>query len=335
MTDSSPETASLSTEQLAALTEAQKQIFTQLAPSDRQFFAQNFSPAALGKALERKWEVVQSRARLTAHDQRVQHSLTAQSAALSTSSATPAAKSSLSMGDVAVGAAGVAGLVGIGVLASKIAPQGKATWRGVTPRDLVDPLVKAFARQEKTDIRFDAPDAQGNLHAAILVRSSSGAVPALNLTLTPLEQATQVQISKISSESLLQTVKDGSDKLIHLVQDGLRLNKGRAGLEDWLGMAGEVVDKGADLAKTAKDLDLEDRAWQVIQQAAEPLQTIYDEKMAGEKEHLSKLETAWDNYLNCPKCRVTFGAEDADCRVCGTARPSKPEQPDPRGAQAS
>jgi hypothetical protein len=328
MTDSSPDTSLLSAEQLAALTDAQKQIFTRLDPPDQQFFAQNFSPASLGKALERKWETLQSRSRLAAHDKQVQQNFQAQGFA-------PAANSSLTAGDIAVGAAGVAGLIGIGVLAKQIAPEGKASWRGVTPRDLVDPLIKAFARQQKTDIRFDPPDAQGNLYAAVLVRTSGGSVPALNITLTPLDQSTQVQISKISSESLLQTVKDGSDKLIHMVQDGLHLNKHQAGVEDWLGMAGEVVNGGADLAKTVQDLDLEDRAWQAIQAAAEPLQTVYDEKMAGEKERLSRLEMAWDDYANCPKCRVAFGAEDAGCRVCGTARPPKPEQPDPRGSQSS
>jgi len=247
MNDQTFDYTPLSVDQLAALNDAQKEIFLQLDAADRQFFAANFSPASLGKALERKWETLKSRAALAAHDQRMKDRLQAKSGEA-------AARPAISASDVAVGAAGVAGLVGIGALARQIAPEGKASWRGVAPRDLVDALVNEFARQEKTDIRFQQPDSGGALHGEVLLRTSGGLAPALNLTLTPLGETTQVEISKISSESLLETVKEGGQKLLDLVQDGLRLGKGRTGAGDLLDMAGKVMDQGVGVAKTVNDL---------------------------------------------------------------------------------
>ncbi len=322
MSDQVPEYSPLSPEQLEALTDSQKQIFTQLDEKDRQFFAGNFSPTSLGQALERKWESVQSRARLEAFDQRVKENLTAAG-----TQATD--KPGLTGGDVALGAAGVAGAVGIGVLARKIAPEGKATWRGVTPRDLVDPLVNTFARQEKTDIRFQSPTSEGLIQGSVLLRTSGGLVPGLTIVLTPFKDATQVEISKVSSDSIMQAVKEGGQKLINLVQQGLHLGRGRGGA-DMLDMADDLFRTGVDIAQIVKDLDLEDKAWEAIQKVADPLQAVYDEKMAIENEERLKLEMAWDDYYSCPKCRVNFGADDAECRVCGSARPSKPDQPDPR-----
>ena len=312
----------LSSEQQQALTDTQKEIFLQLDAKDQQFFAGNFSPASLGKALERKWKTIQSNAGLAAFDQRVKESFAAQASA-------PASSPGLSAGDIAIGAAGVAGAVGIGVLAKKIAPEGKAAWRGAKPRDFIDQLVKTFARQEKTDIRFDSPSAEGVIHGSVLLRSSSGMLPGLDIVLAPLSEATQVTITKLSSESLMDTVKEGGQKLIDLVQDGFRLGK-QGGVENLLDLAGKVVSQGTDIAKTVKDLNLEDKAWEAIKTAGDPLQAIYDEKMAAENERRLRLEMAWDDYNTCPKCRVEFGAEDIECRVCGAARPVKPEQNDPR-----
>ncbi|MBN2549184.1 MAG: hypothetical protein JXB15_08510 [Anaerolineales bacterium] len=324
MSDQIPDFSPLSSEQLAALNDTQKEIFLSLDAQDRQFFAKNFSAAGLGQALERKWETVQSRLRTSAFDQRIKENLQAQGGA-------SAQSSSLSVGEVAAGAAGIAGAVGIGVLAKKIAVDGKAAWRGVSPRDLVDALVSTFARQEKTDIRFDPPSDEGNLHATVLLRSPSGMLPALNIDLTHLADATQVYISKVSSQSLMETIKDQGQKILDLVQDGLSLGR-KGGAENLLDLAGQVMDQGFDVVQAVKDLDLEDRAWAAIQRVADPLQMQYDERMADEKERQLRLEMAWDDYNTCPKCRVPFGGEDSECRVCGTARPAKPEQPDPRSA---
>ncbi len=127
----------LTEEQLAALSDAQKQIFTKLEEADQRFFARNFSAESLGRALERKWGTYQSQARLRSFDERVKENMLNKGSPSST-------PSTLTGADLAVGAAGVAGMVGIGVLASQIAPEGKAAWRGVTPRDLVDPLERDF-----------------------------------------------------------------------------------------------------------------------------------------------------------------------------------------------
>jgi hypothetical protein len=324
MTDQTPDYSPLSEEQLETLSDSQKQIFLRLDKSDRQFFGKNFTPRALGKALERKWEIVQSQARLVEIDKSVRERLMAEA------SQAPE-KPLIRAEDVAMGAAGVAGVVGIGVLAKKIAPDGKASWRGVKPRDLVEPLVSTFARQEKTDIRFEAPTSEGILQANVLLRTSSGMLPGLSIVLAPLSDTTQVQISKVSSQSVMEAVKEGGQKIFDLVQDGLHMGRRPASAEGFFDLAGKVVSQGVDIAKIVKDLDLEDKAWGAIQKVADPIQAIYDELMAGERETRLKLEMAWDDYKSCPKCRVEFGAEDVECRVCGAARPLKPEQADPRG----
>lgn len=327
MTDqSTPNYSPLSDEQLAALNETQKAIFLQLDNFDRQFFGENFSPISLGKALERKWEVVQSRRALEEHDRRVRERF----AKIRTGEAqTGESPGKLTAADMAIGAGGIAGLVGVGVLASKIAPEGKAHWRGVQPRDLVEPLVNVFARQQRTDIRFDPPDTGGAIHGQVLLRTSAGLLPGLNIVLTPLDNGTQAHVSKISSQSMLESIKAGGVNLLGLVRDALRLGRSDDP-GDLLNLAGQVVEHGAEIAKVVDDLDLEDKAWGAIQQAAEPLQAIYDEKMVLVKDRRLKVEMAWDDYRSCPRCRVEFGAEDTECRVCGTERPPKPSQPDPR-----
>lgn len=323
MNDQTPDLFPLSTEQCTALTEQQKQIFAQLDEKDRQFFAKNFSPTSLGKALERKWETIQSNLRLATFDKKLKENLAAQASQ-------PTEQPNLSAGDIAIGAAGLAGAVGVGVFARKIAPEGKATWNGVTPRDLVNPLLEAFARKEKTDIRFQAPTEEGTQQATIMLRTEKGPIPALTIVLAPLDKATQVQISKVTSESLIETAKNSGQKLIDLVQDGLSASR-QGGIDSLLDLAGKVLNQGGDLIKNVQDVNLEDKAWEVIQQTAGPLQAIYDEKMAAEKERILKLEIAWGDYNACPKCRVEFGAEDTECRVCGAARPERPAEPDPQG----
>jgi len=313
----------LSEEQQATLSDSQKQIFAQLGEADQLFFAHNFSAQSLGRALERKWQTHQSQARLRSFDEKVKANLQNKG---SVSSTPPG----LNATDLAVGAAGVAGMVGIGALASQIAPDGKAAWRGVNPRDLVDPLVATFARQAKTDLKFIPPTDQGVIQATVLIQTAEGFLPGLQINLTPLSDSTEVEISKVSSESLIGMLKEGGQKLFDLIQDGLRLHKQKAGAESVFDLAGKAVDGGLDIAKMVKDLDLEDKAWETIQRTADPLQKIYDEKKAIEKAHLAQIEALWDQYQHCPKCGVPFGAEDLDCRVCGTARPAKPDEPDPR-----
>lgn len=326
MSDQIPDYTPLSDEQLQALNDAQREIYLNLGEKDRRFFAQTFSPAGLGEALERKWEIIKSRSKVEAFDQKLKKNLAAAKAA-------PPPKHDLTAKDIAIGTAGVAGLVGMGVLARKIAPDGKAAWQGVTPRDLVNALAEAFGRQEGTDVRFQPPNEAGALQATILMRADGKLVPALNIFLTPAGEGTQVgtqvQISKVSPQSMIEAFKEGGGKLVDLVQEGVRAKK-YGGIEDFLALAGSLVNKGGDLAKLFQDMDLEDRAWEVIQQAAEPLEKMYKEKMVSVNEARYKLETAWDDFYTCPKCRVEFGAQDTECRVCGTERPPMPEQADPR-----
>lgn len=321
-----PDYSLLSDEQIEALNEAQREIYLKLAPSDQEFFAQNFQPISLGKALERKWEIMQSRLALDEHDRHVRERYAEIAASYS-------AESGLSAGDITggvAGAAGIAGLVGLGTLAAKIAPEGKAEWRGVTPRDLVSPLVSTFARQERTDIRFESPNTEGVVHGVVLLRTGRGMLPAIDINLTPLADAIEVKISKVSKESLIQTFKEGGGNLIELAKDALWIGTRRRGIGSLLDLAGQVMEHGSEIARTVSDLDLEDKAWEAVQRAAEPLQTIYDEKSLILKDTRLKLEMAWDDYISCPRCRVEFGAEDVECRVCGAERPHMPAEPDPR-----
>ncbi len=316
----------LSDDQVEALNEAQREIFLRLVPSDQEFFAQNFQPISLGKALERKWEIIQSRLALDEYDRHLRERYLE-------IAANSMAESGLSGGDIAsgaAGAAGIAGLVGLGTLAAKIAPKGKAEWRGVTPRDLVGPLVSTFARHERTDIRFESPNAEGVVHGVVLLRTGRGMLPALDINLTPLQDAIEVKISKVSKESLIQTFKEGSGNLIELAKDALWIGTRRGGIGSLLDLAGQVMEHGSEIAHTVNDLDLEDKAWKAVQVAAEPLQTIYDEKFLIIKDARLKLEMAWDDYISCPRCRVEFGADDVECRVCGAERPQMPAEPDPR-----
>lgn len=326
-TEPLPDLAPLSPEQIERLTENQKEIFVNLDEKDREFFSAHFSPETLGKALERKWETIQSQSRVQEFDKHLKEKLT-------TNASRTSSQAAISGSDLAVSAAGVAGAVGIGVLASQIAPAGKASWRGVSPHDLLEPLYRAFAQGEKTDLKFQPPTEAGVLHGAIYVRTQQGLIPGLAISLTPIGDSTEVYISKVSSESIIDAIKNGSQKLFDLIRDGLILSARKGGLENLIALAASIVSNGVDIARIVKDLDLEDKAWETIKLAADPLQRIYDERKAIENANRLKLEQAWDDYYNCPKCGVSFGADDKECRVCGTARPEKLAIPDPRLPQA-
>lgn len=312
----------LSAEQLGSLTDEQKAIFASLDEADRQFFAENFAPASLGPALEKKAALLRSKSRKTEFEQRYQQNLERARQQFNN------LDTSFGGGDIALGAAGAAGLIGVGLLAQKIAPQGKATWRGVRPSDLVSPLEKAFAGKEKTDIRFESPHPSGTRQAVVYVRNPETIIPGLTIMLTPLNEAIQVEVTKISSAGVLDAIKSGGGKLFDLIKHTIRRDRSDPG--SIIDLAGQALEHGTDIYQTVKDLNLEDRVWEVIQQVSEPLQTIYDEKLALERQRLSKLELAWDDYYNCPRCRVEFGAQDEECRVCGTERPIRPGELDPR-----
>jgi len=313
----------LSPEQIDRLTENQKDIFINLDEKDREFFSTHFSPESLGNALERKWETIQSQARLQEFDKHLKEKLT-------TNASRTNLQTAITGGDLAISATGVAGAVGIGVLASQIAPTGKASWRGVSPHDLLEPLFGAFAQQERTDLKFEPPTEAGVLHGAVFIRTQHGLIPGLAISLTPIGDSTEAFISKVSSESIIDAIKNGSHKLFDLVKDGLILSARKGGLENLINLASSIVSNGVDIAKIVKDLDLEDKAWETIKLAADPLQKIFDERKAIENANRLKLEQAWDDYYACPKCRVSYGADDHECRVCGTARLEKPSIPDPR-----
>ena len=195
MTEQPKNPGLLSDEQRQALTETQYETFMMLDEKDQAFFAANFSPASLSSALERKLASLKARSRIDAHDQAVRSAVQARANASVTES---------DLGVGLAGAAGMAAVVGLGAVAQKIAPQGKATWRGVSPRDLVNPLINEFGSKDRTDIRFNPPSAEGNHGATIFLHTPQGSVPAITITLAQLTEACEVQVTKISTESLLR-----------------------------------------------------------------------------------------------------------------------------------
>jgi hypothetical protein len=169
------------------------------------------------------------------------------------------------------------------------------------------------------------------VEGTVFLISSRQFVPALNVHLTKVQNGTQVKISDLTSEGLLEAVKKGGAALFRLAQKGLSLwTFGRRNPAGALRTASSLFEDGTDIAGLAQDLNLEKRAWQCIKNAADSLERAKQEQRRQAEESRYALEQAWDHYYNCPRCSVPFGEGDKECQVCGTQRPLMPTQPDPR-----
>ncbi len=327
MTDPNPSTpspeinavlAKLSAEQLAVLDDDQKATFCLLHETDQDFFAKAFKPKDLPIALGRK------KALILANQEQVEQWEAMRSRFAQPLTAPPDGNK-VNMKDVGLALAGVAGLGA----AVAIASDGTAQWTGIEPHDLIPSLQTEFGDKERTD--FEVTGNPQALEGTVFLISSSQFVPALNIHLTRVQDGTQVKVSDLTSEGLLEAVKRGGQTLFRLAQKGFSLwTFGRRDPVGALRTAGSLFEDGTDIAGLAHDLSLEKRAWQCIKSAADSLERARQEQRRQEQEARYALEQAWDSYYNCPRCSVPFGEGDKECQVCGTERPAKPGQPDPR-----
>ncbi len=306
----------LSPEQLAALNDELKAVYSLLAPADQDFYAQTFKPADLPLALGRKGEILK---RNQAQREKMEK-LVADFAASSAAHPPVDDKAENVLG-------AVAGVLGVGAAAAIVATDNTAHYRGVRPQDLVEPLRAEFNGGKTTTSFTGRPEA---LTGTIALLSGSGSVPAMTINLTVVDDGLEIKVNDLTAQGLLETVKDGGMKLLGAAQAGLNLithtRQGNLSPND----LANIVDRGSGLAETAGTLKLKERAWKVIRAAAESIEAGYLSRLDQEREAQAALEKAWDSFYACPTCGVTFGEGDQECRVCGSARPASPVKPDPR-----
>jgi len=306
----------LSPEQTAALDDELKAVYCMLAPADQDFFAATFKPADLPTVLGRKRDILK---RGQAERERMEQ-IKADFAKAAESNPPPSETA-----DTVVG--GIAGVLGVGAAAAIVATDNTGHYRGVKPQDLVEPLRAEF---QGGRTHFAVSGASQALTATVSLRSDGDLVPAMTVNLTSFEDGIEIKVNDLTSQGLLETMKEGGKKLLGVAQAGLNLiargKRGDLSPED----LNSVIDSGAGLAEAAGSLKLKERAWKVIHAAGETIESGYLARLEQERQARSLLEKAWDNYYNCPTCGVAFGESDKQCRVCGTAHPEAPARPDPR-----
>jgi len=310
-----PALAKLSPEQLAVLDDELKAVFSVLVESDQNFFASTFSPKDLPGALSRKAEIMK-------RYQADREQLGKVKADLSRSAEIPPGEDKV--GDILTGAAAA---LGLGAAAAVVATDNSAFYQGVKPADLLAPLRTEF---QATNTAFTSSGSPEALTATVSLLSERGPIPAMTINLTAVENGCQVKVNDLSTQSIIETLKEGGAKLIDLAQKGLSLFRGGQGAGDILSQADETLDSGADLAGTVHGFKLKERTWQVIRTTAESMEANYRDQSEKERQARAEVETAWDQYNNCPNCGVSFSPDVNTCRVCATARPAQPVAPDPR-----
>jgi hypothetical protein len=309
----------LSAEQTAALNDEQKAIFCALGESDQDFYAETFKPADLPTVLARKGEIMQ---RSQAERERLQK-LKAFMARVSEAHPPQNDNVERALTGLAMGALGIGG-VAAGIT------DNNAQYKGVKPEELIAPLRAEFGGG-RTRIDFSGrPEA---IIATVALLSGSGAVQALTINLTSVNDGVEVKVNDLTTRGLIETVKEGGKALLELAEQGLDLlNLGKYGgsPQDVISTAQQTLAEGGDLAETASGLQLKERAWKAMKAAAESIEANSLSRMKAEREAREALEGAWDRFTNCPSCGVSFGPEDSVCRVCATARPEMPQKADPR-----
>lgn len=308
----------LSPEQLEALEDDLTVFFTQLSAADQTFFAANFNAHDLPQALARKRDLLQ---RNTARRERA-----ARIKAETDASAAEAATQSED--DDLLSAAAAALGIGVGAAAGAAISGNTAFYRGVRPSDLVDPLRAEFNSAQTVAAAGGPPEA---LNVTVFLLGQFDRVAAMTINLTARDDGAEVKVNDLSTRGVLAVVRAGGARLLDVAGKGLRLLSGRLSPGEAIDAAGQTLASSADLAEAVANLQLKERAWKVIRQTAEAIETAYQDRLKQERQARALLEAAWDRYTHCPTCGVAFGAEDATCRVCGSARPEEPLTPDPRG----
>jgi len=307
--------AKLSADQLAALNDEQKAIYSLMVPSDQDFFAATFKPVDLPVVLERKGEIMRRNQELRERLEQLKAAMAQHAAALAPAS-----------GEGLGNALGMAGALGLGAAAA-VASDNTGHYRGVQPVDLAPALRSEFGSGNTTISFSGAEDA---LLASVGILTDRGAVTAMTVQLTSRDDGTEVRVNDLTRQGVLETVKEGARNLVGLAGQGLSLLTGRKDPARIYNAARQAVENGSDLAEAAGNFKLKERAWKVIKAAAESLEKAHMSRLKEEREAREHLEKAWDSYYNCPNCGVSFADVDLICRVCGTDRPDQPVKPDPR-----
>ncbi|BAJ62817.1 hypothetical protein [Anaerolinea thermophila] len=307
----------LSAEQLAGLSDEQKAVFCTLTPQDQDFFARTFSPKDLPGALTRKGEIMK------------RHAEERERLAAMLEALRKGAQEHQPVEDEAGGTltALAAGVLGVGAVAA-VATDGSASYQGVKPDDFIAPLQAEFNGRGSL-ITFSGDNQ--NLTGTISLITNAGAIPALTITLARTPSGCDVKVNDLTRPGMLEIVKQGGKRLLGLAGAGISLLRGDVrGVDDLFDKASRALSEGAGLAEIAGHLQLKERAWKVIRQTAEALEAAYLKQKEAKRAERLALERAWDAYYACPTCSVPFGDGDTECRVCGSARPAQPSQPDPR-----
>jgi hypothetical protein len=310
----------LSAEQLAGINDEQKVIFCAMSSADQDFFAKTYKPKDLPTVLTRKGEIIKRNQTIREQMENIQKKLA------ETAIAVPEGNSKVE--DVLTAAAGA---VGIGAVAAAVASDNTAFWRGVKPEDLIAPLRTEF-NNDNTQVKFDGnPNA---LTSTIALLTDSGSVPALTVNLSAVRDGTEVKLSDLTSQGTIETLKEGGQKLLSIAGSALKvLNRSKnfgSSPEDLLSSASNTLSQGADLAEVAGNLKIKDRAWKVLRQTADTIEKNYLSELEKARQARFALEKAWNDYYNCATCGVAFDTNDTICRLCGSGRPEKPMNPDPR-----
>ena len=314
----------LSEEQQQALNDEQKAIYQMLSDIDRKFFAQTFATKDLPKALERKGEILKrnqaQHERLNTLKERLS---LVENIYPRTEGLTPTA---LSIGGIAVAA------LGIGAVAQNISTDGSANWKGVSPRLVANALERSFDNNSTTDTEVEGTE--DKLIVTIYLRppNDSAYVPALSVFLFQIQEKLQVTVSDLTSDSVLATAKQSGKKLFDLAVKGFLFWQRRHGIfaSDAVNLAKTALNTAFDATQMVRDLDLEDRVWQIIKETADAREKAY--LVEAERLNLVRqdLETAWDDYYKCPRCGESMRDDLNYCRICGRARNAPPSLPDPR-----
>lgn len=307
----------LSAEQLNGLSDEQKAIFCTLSPEDQAFFARTFSPKDLPTAITRKGEIMK------------RHAEERERLAAMLEALRKGAQEHQPVEDEAEGTltALTAGVLGVGAVAA-IATDGSASYQGVEPDDLIAPLQAEFNGRGSM-ITFNGDN--HNLTGTISLMTNAGAIPAMTITLAKTPSGCDIQVNDLTRPGIMEIVKQGGKRLLGLAGAGISLLRGEFhSADDLFDKASRALSEGAGLAEIAGHLQLKERAWRVIRQTAEALENAHLKRKEAERAERLALERAWDAYYACPTCSVPFGDGDTECRVCGSARPAQPSQPDPR-----
>jgi len=327
----------LSSEQLSGLTDHQKATFLALEPHDQDFAASTFNATDLPVFLERKREQMEQdktqQARLAAIKARLDQ-------AAAEAAATPS--SDLKLKEALGGIAGVAGVGAAVAVASKM--DDTSSWRVESPPQAIDAVIsrlrKEFGNQEKTDFDYERSGDVTHVTLSLVRRSGQQAaynrslIPALDITLVANRPVNRVEVKtgKLEKETLLDAARALSKKGFNVLMKGVRVfsRGGRKSPGDLFDLAGDSLDAAFDVGDALKDLNVERKSWEAMGEVLDPLEKTYKDLLQKRAEQNAKYIELWNNYDNCPTCAVPFMAGDVQCRVCDTARPPKPDVPDPR-----